>query len=56
MIGRKLLIIKKSICNEQTLTSFVLIQRSRVMKKQIEIHKIDISSLLKPYYAPNNYY
>ena len=51
MIGRKLLIIKKSICNEQTLTSFVLIQRSRVMKKQIEIHKIDISSNLPLQYA-----
>ena len=29
----------------------VTIQRSRVMKKQIEIHKIDISSLLKSYNA-----
>lgn len=51
MIGRRLFIIKKSICNEQTLTSFVLMQRSRVMKKQIEIHKIDISSSLPLQYA-----
>jgi hypothetical protein len=41
MIGKRLFIIKQISFCEQTLLSFVYRRNCRVMKKQIEIHKID---------------